>query len=272
MTVAPPASSQPGTVTRQDELRFVALGDSTTVGIGDPVPDSGWRGWARLLADELAARHRLSYTNLAVAGATGASVREGQLAQALRLRPHLASVVVGINDTMRSTWDEARVHDDIVRCVGALTESGAVVMTVRFHDHGAVLGLPSVLRRPVQRRIELLNQAYEDAHARYGGVCVDLTDDPIVYQRPFWSIDRLHPSELGHRRLAHEFAVHLQMLGFPVACPEAGVCAAPSRWHGYWWLATQGLPWAGRRAHDLFPWAVRMALAEAATRARARAA
>lgn len=30
-------------------LRLAALGDSTTVGIGDPVP-GGWRGWARLEA------------------------------------------------------------------------------------------------------------------------------------------------------------------------------------------------------------------------------
>ena len=29
---------------------FVALGDSITVGIGDPAPGGGWRGWAALLA------------------------------------------------------------------------------------------------------------------------------------------------------------------------------------------------------------------------------
>ncbi|MYU18663.1 SGNH/GDSL hydrolase family protein, partial [Streptomyces sp. SID8361] len=30
-------------------LRFAALGDSLTEGLGDPVP-GGWRGWAALLA------------------------------------------------------------------------------------------------------------------------------------------------------------------------------------------------------------------------------
>ncbi|MFE9998535.1 SGNH/GDSL hydrolase family protein [Streptomyces avermitilis] len=33
--------------------RFVALGDSLTEGVGDPVGDT-WRGWAALLADGLA--------------------------------------------------------------------------------------------------------------------------------------------------------------------------------------------------------------------------
>ena len=33
--------------------RFAALGDSITVGMGDPVPGGGWRGWAALLASTL---------------------------------------------------------------------------------------------------------------------------------------------------------------------------------------------------------------------------
>jgi lysophospholipase L1-like esterase len=34
-------------------VRFVALGDSLTEGVGDPVGEA-WRGWAALLADGLA--------------------------------------------------------------------------------------------------------------------------------------------------------------------------------------------------------------------------
>lgn len=38
-------------------VRFVALGDSLTEGVGDPTGD-GWRGWAALLADGLGAGRR----------------------------------------------------------------------------------------------------------------------------------------------------------------------------------------------------------------------
>jgi lysophospholipase L1-like esterase len=252
------------------QLALVALGDSTTVGIGDPVPGLGWRGWSRLLADELAKTHRLAYTNLSAAGATASSVRETQLPLAASLHPDLASVVVGVNDTMRSTWDPARVYDDIVTCVGELARSGALVMTMRFHDHGAVFGLPAVLRRPLWRRIEVVNDAYDAAYAAYGGIRLDLTSDPGVHERAFWSIDRLHPSELGHRRLAEAFAVALRGHGYPLACPVRQGCVAPRRSEEWWWLVSQGVPWVGRRANDLAPWAVRMLANEAARRTARR--
>ena len=33
--------------------RIVTLGDSITLGLGDPRPEGGWRGWACLLAEGL---------------------------------------------------------------------------------------------------------------------------------------------------------------------------------------------------------------------------
>src|SRR5262245_10527831 len=96
-------------------LRFAALGDSTTCGIGDAVP-GGWRGWARLLADALGTAYGMSFCNTAVSGATSVHVRDHQLATALSHRPDLASLIVGVNDTMRSTWDPARIRRDLMEC------------------------------------------------------------------------------------------------------------------------------------------------------------
>ena len=114
----------------------------------------------------------------------------------------------------------------------------------------------------------MVNAAYDAAHATYGGIRLDLTSESVVYERPFWSIDRLHPSELGHRRLAAVFAVALQARGYPLACPDKPCMLAPRRGQEWWWLASQGLPWLGRRAFDLVPWAIRMTTAEALTRTR----
>lgn len=255
-----------------EELRFVALGDSTTVGVGDPVTDGEWRGWSRLLAAGLAAGNEVRYENLAISGATAATVRAEQLRRAVDLRPHLTSLIVGVNDTMRSTWDAERVRHDILASVAELTRIGARVLTVRFHDHGAVFGLPGVVRRPLWRRIEALNAAYDEAHERFGAVQVDLAAEPAVYQRRYWSIDRLHPSELGHRHLAGAFARQLQLLNYDLAAPEVD---APGMnrchiWRDALWLATEGVPWLGRRAHDLAPWAIGMLADEAGTRLSAR--
>lgn len=250
-----------------DRLRFVALGDSTTVGIGDPMVGGGWRGWASILAGQLAVRRQVTYANLAVTGATVSSVRQSQLAEAARMRPHLASLIVGINDTMRSSWDPGRMREDVFACMCSLVDAGATVMTTRFHDHGEVFGLPRVLRRPLWRRIETVNDAYDDAHRLYGGLRIDLSAEPVVYQRQFWSVDRLHPGELGHRRLAHAFANGLRGLGYdvdpPGLVPTGG--EIPNAWRDLVWLVTAGAPWLGRRAHDLAPWAARMAASEVAS-------
>ena len=101
--------------------RFAALGDSITLGVGDPVRPArpagpawadrpvrgrrGWRGWAALLAEGL---NEPGLHNLAVNGACMADVERDQLPRALQLRPDIASVVVGVNDTLRPNFDPDR--------------------------------------------------------------------------------------------------------------------------------------------------------------------
>ncbi|GAA4678182.1 SGNH/GDSL hydrolase family protein [Nocardioides nanhaiensis] len=241
-------------------LRVAALGDSATVGVGDPVP-GGWRGWARLLAEALAATHDLSFCSTARVGATAHEVRADQLEQAVAHRPQLASLVVGVNDTMRSSWDPARLREDLTTCAAALTAVGATLLTVRYHDHAALLGLPGPLARAMAARLAVVNGVYDHLHARHGGVRVDLAAMPGHDRRELWSVDRLHPSERGHRALAAAFADRLRDAGHPVAPvglePAGGL--PPSWRRDLGWVVAEGGPWVGRRARDLGPWAVRQA-------------
>lgn len=244
-------------------VRFVALGDSLTEGVGDPVTD-GWRGWAALLADSLAGTHRVTFSNFATSGATVPVVATEQLPSIGDGPIDLASLIVGVNDTLRSTFDAGRIRHDLYECAEQLTARGALLLTVRFHDHGKVFGLPRWLRRPLWQRIEQVNVAFDDLHARYGGIRLDMADYPEVYRRDFWSIDRLHPGERGHRTLARAFADELAARGVPIDVPPDLDCAyrPPSRWADAVWLAREGVPWVGRRAHDLLPWAARMAISQ----------
>jgi lysophospholipase L1-like esterase len=84
--------------------RIVTLGDSITLGMGDPAPGGGWRGWTRLLADGLTDPE---LHNLAVLGAQAKHVERDQLPAALDVKPDIASVVVGINDTLRAVGGPA---------------------------------------------------------------------------------------------------------------------------------------------------------------------
>jgi len=244
-------------------LRYAALGDSATFGIGDPVP-TGWRGWARLLAEALDTAYDVSFCNTAVSGATATSVLSGQLDDALAHRPDLASLVVGVNDTMRASWDPVRLREELMTCASSLNAAGATLLTARFHDHGAVFGLPGVLRRPLLARIESVNRVYDEVFATYGGLRVDLAAHPAVYSRGFWSVDRLHPSELGHRALARAYAAELATVGLTFEPPPLALSGGVAGgWRGdVTWMVREGAPWMGRRARDLGPWAFRMAWEE----------
>jgi lysophospholipase L1-like esterase len=239
---------------RRGYIRFVALGDSATCGLGDADPTGNWRGWARLLAGAIAQDHDLSFHNVAVAGSTVGAVRRDQLRDALDHRAHLASLIVGLNDTVRSTWDPAVIRADLLHCAGLLSEQGALLLTVRFHDHTRVFHLRGPLGRRLRARIDFLNEVYDEIHERHGGLRVDLAAQPGVYDREFWSVDRLHPSELGHRALAHEFTSLLHDAGLPFEPPGLELDGTVTgTWHDLRWMMAEGLPWLGRRTRDLAP-------------------
>lgn len=250
-----------------DYIRFAVLGDSASCGVGDPTPH-GWRGWARILTDAIAVDHHVSLCNLAAPGAVVADVRREQLPDALTHRPVVASLVVGLNDVMRSTWDPEQIRTDLLHCARELAGQGALVITVRFHDHTRVFGLPRPLAEPLRRRIETLNSIYDEVHEQYGALRLDLADSPIC-SRHLWAIDRLHPSERGHRWLARRIGELLNGEGLSFPLPSL-TCTSPpptSRDHALT-LAVDIAPWLSRRIRDLAPRIAHQALHHARDRLR----
>ncbi|WP_327008484.1 SGNH/GDSL hydrolase family protein [Dactylosporangium sp. NBC_01737] len=240
---------------------FAALGDSTTVGFGDRMPDGSWRGWAQILAAALGARLH----NLADSGAQTLDVVAGQLPRALDLRPDVAAVLVGTNDTLRSPFDPARVAANLERTVSALRAGGAEVLTIRLPDPGRMFGLPGPLARPLARRMRDLNAAADLVAARHRTVHFDAAGHPDSYDRRMWSVDRLHPSERGHRFLACSFFDLLTArLGAGIgARPDPSPSSPPpTRAAQAWWMATQGTRWMIRRSTDLLPGLLGLAYAE----------
>ena len=231
---------------------LVVLGDSVGVGLGDPVAGRGWRGFAPLLAEALAPQR---FINLSVNGARLRSVRREQLPVALRSRPDVAIVIAGMNDTMRSDFDPHRLHADLDRIIADLTAAGALVLTIRYHDHGRVFRLPAPLRRILTARITDLNAVFDVVVRRHSTRVVDLGEQPGIYHRSAWAVDRLHPSELGHRILARAFAEHVARAGM-AAGDVSLACAGGlevTRTQRVAWLIVKGIPWLLRRSTDLVP-------------------
>ncbi|WP_328389066.1 SGNH/GDSL hydrolase family protein [Streptomyces sp. NBC_00400] len=245
--------------------RFVALGDSLTEGLGDPVPGGGWRGWAALLAGALGERPGgVELVNLARSGALAAELAERQLPAARDLGPRFASLVVGANDTLRAAFAIERVAAALDRAHGALSADGAVVLTACLPDPGRMLGLPAPLARPLARRMRAVNTVVHAVSARYQGVHLHLAEHPWVAERACWSVDRLHPSERGHRLLARGFHTALTAAGLPVGPPPTLTPDGPppTRAGSARWMATRGTRWVADRCTDLLPGLLGLALQE----------
>ena len=86
--------------------------------------------------------------------------------------------------------------------MGALRSAGAEVLTIRLPDPGLMLGLPDALARPLARRIHAVNAVMDDVAGQFGALVFDAASDPETYDRRMWSVDRMHPSERGHRLIA----------------------------------------------------------------------
>ena len=242
---------------------FAALGDSTTAGFGDRVAGK-WRGWAPIFAGALG----LQLRNFAVSGARAADLERDQLPRALAVRPALAAVLIGTNDTLRDPFDAGRVAGHLERTVAALRGAGAEVLTIRLPDPGRMFGLPGALARPLARRMAELNAAADRIAARYDTVHFDAAGDPDSYDRRMWSVDRLHPSERGHRFLACSYFDLLAARGVVTTLPSARrpspepSSRPPSPLAGALWMSTAGTHWVIRRSTDLLPGLARLAWSE----------
>ena len=241
---------------------FVAMGDSITVGMGDPTPEGrGWRGFAVLLADTLP---QPDLHNLAFLGAQAADVERVQLPAALDLKPDVVTLVVGINDTLRGDFNPERTGASVGRTVAALREAGAQVLTMTLPDPGQMFGLPKALARPLARRMHAVNRAIVAESRRYGALVMDAAADQDTYDRRYWSVDRLHPNERGHRLMACRFHYLLAEAGYPVGPgpdPEPS-SAPPTRLAEFAWMATKGTAWVIRRSKDLVPALIYLAVCE----------
>jgi lysophospholipase L1-like esterase len=249
---------------------FVALGDSITLGIGDPVrlqrPDGGkgprgWRGWAVLLADAL------PDTELHIVAGNGAcmgNLELDQLPRALQLRPDIASVVIGVNDTLRPNFDPERIAASAAHTIGALRAAGAAVLTMRLPDPGRMLGMPGVLARPLARRAHMVNDVMDQVAERFGTLHFDAARDAAAYDPQMWAVDRLHPSERGHRLIARRFHALLAEAGYEVGQPPGAepLNEPPTKAEQFAWMATKGTAWVVRRSTDLVPSLLAMAFAE----------
>src|SRR3954451_15579450 len=108
--------------------RYVAIGDSTTEGLGDPTPGYPDVGWPDMVADALrGVRPELEDLNVGKRFLKAGEVRKQQLEPALAFEPDLASVVVGGHHMLVEHFDAGHVEREFEAIVAPLRARGTTV-------------------------------------------------------------------------------------------------------------------------------------------------
>jgi lysophospholipase L1-like esterase len=178
-------------------LRYVALGDSYT--IGTAVPREGDRWPNRLVAAIGAGPRGLDLiANLGVNGYTSRDVIEAELPRLEELQPEFASLLVGVNDVVQGVPPEA-YRTNVARILDALLAplSAIRIITVATPDYtvtpqGASYGDPRVQSAGIRATNAILRELATDrgiAFADIHDLSLRAADD-----RSLVAGDGLHPS------------------------------------------------------------------------------
>jgi lysophospholipase L1-like esterase len=232
---------------------FVALGDSFSEGVGDPWPDgSSCRGWADRLAEILAEQTpQLRYANLAIRGKTLAQVLDEQVPAAAAMRPDLVTLAAGGNDLLRPRADPDKLAEPFNQAIEQLTAAGSRVLIFLGFN-------PSLfpLIRMIRGRSAIFNAHLRAIARQHDCLIVDLWAMRVLSDPRMWSVDRLHMSPEGHRRVALRTA---EELGVPVEAswreplpPVERVGGAVPAWLAARrldaeWARVYAAPWVRRR-------------------------
>jgi len=177
----------------EESVRYVALGDSYTIGTSVAVDEA----WPSQLVERLDGLQLVA--NLAVNGYTSSDVIERELPELDALQPELVSLLIGVNDVVQGVSDSeyaanvALILDRLVEAVGEGRIVCVATPDYTLTPRGASFGDPvqqsdrivrvnAILREACdQRGISFVPQVFE--------ISQRVTEDPTLV-----ADDGLHPS------------------------------------------------------------------------------
>lgn len=228
--------------------RYVAIGDSTTEGLEDPYPPhahlyeehgntlspshesehGSYRGWADRLAVHInkAQTEPLEYANLAIRGDRLPHIRHQQLDRALAMKPDVMTIVGGVNDASKLSWNQHAARGHIAYMFRKARAAGVEVVSFTMPDPAAI----NWIVRPLRRNIHELNEVTREEAQRYGVRLLDLDKYPVAIDPRMWHDDRLHATTEGHEVISRGLAYALGLPGFDESFAEPLPPLLPSSW------------------------------------------
>jgi acyl-CoA thioesterase I len=177
-------------------VTYVALGDSTAVGIG------GTRGgYVSVLFRKLQEmRPGSKLHNYSASGSTTVDVSR-QIEKTVAAKPQLVTISVGVNDIGRGVSAErfAANYDEIL--VRLTSETNAIVVISNIPDLSSSRHVPPPLRSQMQATIQQFNARLGEVANKRAVLLFDiyqLTHEELVRHPEYFSRDGFHPSDAGY--------------------------------------------------------------------------
>ncbi|MEU4473614.1 SGNH/GDSL hydrolase family protein [Micromonospora sp. NPDC023888] len=197
-------------------MQLVSMGDSLTLGRGDPDPAGGWIGWSSRLASMLGISAE-DVVNTGAEGATTAQVAADQLAAVRQLRPDLVVINCGMNDAVQGS-PMSTVRTALTDLFDWGTRAGALVLMPALPTPSAKLPVSAFRRRRMERWIAEFDELLRAEAARGAVVRVDVAPPEA---EDMWSDDGIHLNTAGHVRVATVLADTARRLSPTVAASTA---------------------------------------------------
>ena len=239
-----------GTIDGQP-IRYVAMGDSFSEGVGDEAPTlpnevHGWTDRLAIALGELNPETR--YSNLAIRGYLIEQIMENQLQATLDLQPNLVTLYGGGNNILRPGVDLDAVVAQLAEGFKELRGAGAEVFTITGLD---VQGEgPFARTRP---RTALFNELVREAADEYGVHIIDYWRMRDFIDWRLWAADKLHMNSYGHTRFARRALEAMagpeaaERIAEPELPPMEELSAGQQLAENVRWAREFALPWVGRR-------------------------
>ncbi len=182
-------------------VRYVAIGDSFTEGVGDEPAPGVVRGWADLVAQGWADARAgsIEYANLAIRGKLAWPIIDEQLEPALALKPTHLSFNGGGNDMLRPRTPLGRIADAFGHVLKRCDEEGVTFILLSGGNPSRQLPLGGL----VQLRGDELSRIVASRLTGRDDVIRALNwPDRELAAPAYWAADRLHLNSRGHHRVA----------------------------------------------------------------------
>ncbi|MBI3151732.1 MAG: SGNH/GDSL hydrolase family protein [Chloroflexi bacterium] len=178
---------------------YVAIGDSFTEGIGDPVDGFQSIGCMERLAQILQKSNPdFQFTNLAKRGLMISEIRQGQLVHALKLKPDFVSIVAGANDIMKGRFEAQNFENELRGLYESTVKTGALVSSGNIPFFPFIKTLEAPVQTRLNRQIEKANSIIQNLADEYKIILVNANAHGDDFDENDWSTDFVHLNARGY--------------------------------------------------------------------------